>query len=77
MGNKGGVMIDFTLYGKRLVFINCHLASGISNVYKRNGDMKKVLKKFFEKKNPTFLERLLKIEDDQDSTSSNKVVPEN
>lgn len=46
MGNKGAVMIKFTIAGKRLFFINAHLHSGQNGVDKRNHDIDQILAQF-------------------------------
>jgi len=45
MGNKGGVAISFKLYDSMLCFINCHLASSVNNVDKRNQDYEDIKNK--------------------------------
>ena len=39
LGNKGAVMIKFNLVDKEMMFINCHLHSGLDGVGKRNSDI--------------------------------------
>ena len=43
-GNKGGICISFDLYNTTFFFINCHLAAGVGNAKKRNGDFYKIMK---------------------------------
>ena len=39
MGNKGAVKLEFSIAGKRLVFVNGHFHSGQNGVAKRNNDI--------------------------------------
>ena len=43
MGNKGAVKVEFTIAGKRLVFVNGHMHSGQEGVDKRNNDIDQVI----------------------------------
>lgn len=43
MGNKGAVKIKFEFVDKTLVFINCHLHSGLNGVGKRNDDVMQIM----------------------------------
>jgi hypothetical protein len=44
IGNKGGMMVLFELYGKLFSFINCHLTSGASKTEDRKEMMATILK---------------------------------
>lgn len=44
LGNKGGLLLQFSLYDKKFMFLNCHLASGAFNSAKRSDMMAKILK---------------------------------
>ena len=39
MGNKGAVKAEFSIAGKKLVFVNAHFHSGQNGVDKRNNDI--------------------------------------
>ena len=45
LGNKGGVAVTMTCFGKRIVFINSHLAAHRNAVGKRNSDYSKIVNK--------------------------------
>lgn len=44
IGNKGGVLVQFELYGKVFSFINCHLASGAHNQKERAQMISQILR---------------------------------
>ena len=46
MGNKGAVMIKFKLLDQELLFINCHLHSGLNGVSNRNSDIAQIMTRF-------------------------------
>jgi len=60
IGNKGGIGITFQICGTSLLFINCHLASGQSQVKRRTEDFKKIMNNLELPKNRIAQEKKLK-----------------
>ncbi|XP_052545124.1 inositol polyphosphate 5-phosphatase K isoform X1 [Tympanuchus pallidicinctus] len=50
-GNKGGVTIRMSLYGRTVCFINCHLPAHMENTEQRLDDFEKILEMQFEEEN--------------------------
>eukprot|EP01137_Pigoraptor_chileana_P034253 Opistho-2@26529 len=44
VGNKGGVGIAFTIFGTKLLFINCHLAAHQHKAEERNKDYRRIVR---------------------------------
>lgn len=48
MGNKGGLKVSFNLAETSLLFVNCHLHSGLESVAKRGEDVKNIMDKLVD-----------------------------